>query len=283
MALPGWLAIHFARSDSRFHPGTDRLLEDVLWGQYALFVALRMQDDLFDRQADSRSLIFAPDLFIAESAKCFAGLCGDIPAFWDLYGDCTARTVRAILEVEILQKAGECPVDALLEKYAEVNSIFKVGSAAVCLLADGFDQFSAVSQFCDEIAKVAQIYDDIEDVTADLADGRMNYVARRIGLSVGDQLDEADLLAKIESWLHDEVKTMRLVSEMRIHIACAEEAIAPLNLPGVNAYCRREWQAVDVVEQTLLTSSAIAIRNELFRPGGIVALLSRPALPVWTV
>ena len=282
LALPGWLASRYAGLLSRMHPGGDELLEDILWGGYALFIAVRIQDDLFDRQAEAPPLIFAPDLFLAEAGRCYIRRCGGLPLFWDFYRTSIAATVGAILDVESAQRAGVCPPGVLLQKYAEVNSIFKVGSAALCLLADEFGPFPHVSGFCDEIAMVSQIYDDIEDVTDDLAAGRLNYFARTMGLSVTDRIDTTGLARKMESWLQRESEITALVSGMRRRIESAEEAIAPLELPGVAAYCESERRTVDVLERVLRTSSADTLRERVFHRGGIASLLSGSATPAWT-
>jgi len=282
LLLPGWLASRYEVASPAARRIAVGLLPEVIWGQYTLFIAIRIQDDLFDGQTGSHALVFASGLFLVESARRFAAVCGDVPGFWQLYGESLGKTTRGILETDLLQKAGECPVDSLLLKYAEVSSIFKVGSAALCMLAGRFDEFGYVSRFCDEMAKVSQIFDDLEDVLEDLGRGRSNYVARCIGLRSTPPLSGEQIEDVLEKWLRDESAQVCLLREIRKYIAAAEESITPLELPGAGTYILRQRRAVDALEEILSPASAEGLSRQLFRPGGIASLMGSLSVCGWS-
>lgn len=282
LALPGWLASRYAGVFPASRRTVVGLLPHALWAQYTLFIAIRIQDDLFDGQTGSHALMFASGLFLVESARCFGAICGDAPGFWEFYGESLGRTIQAILETDRLQKSGESPADSLLLKYAEVGSIFKIGSAALCMLADRFDEFGHVSRFCDEMAKVSQIFDDLEDVLEDLERGRLNYVARCIGLTSAPPLSSERIEGVLEEWLRDGSAQVSLVREIRKHIALAEESAAPLELPGVGTCLLCQRRAVDALEQILRPGPVAGARRQLFRPGGIASLMGSLNMHGWS-
>jgi hypothetical protein len=177
--LPGWLLRNrrFAgRADVK--PG---FLRDVLWGQYCLFLVVRIHDDLLDGQARSPALVFVADRLLVESERSFARHL-QRASFWQLFRDLLDATLRAILEVDALQRR---PGGMRLEtvgKYADVAAIFKVGSAAVCAKCRRMDDFQRVSRFAGHLAVANQIVDDLRDVQEDLDRGRFNFVATHFGL-----------------------------------------------------------------------------------------------------
>lgn len=174
--LPQWLARKYRR-DAGSRNITQRFISDVMWGQYCLFLFLRIQDDVFDGQADFPSLIYASDQFLFEAESLFLKYFSGTSPFWDIYHDCLRRSTRGIIQADRLQRTVHTKCENLLGKYAEVSSIFKVGSAAVCVRADRMKDFVHITRFADELAKAGQILDDFEDVVEDLERKRFNYAA----------------------------------------------------------------------------------------------------------
>src|SRR5207244_2505089 len=66
-SLPVWLLKHPRFAAPR--RGGHAFLEDILWGQYCLFLFVRIHDDLFDRQAQSPALLFMADGLLVESRR----------------------------------------------------------------------------------------------------------------------------------------------------------------------------------------------------------------------
>jgi len=177
--LPGWLlrSPRFA-GRAELNPG---FLRDVLWGQYCLFLVIRIHDDLLDGQARSPALLFVADGLLVESERSFAKHL-QRASFWHLFRDLLDTTLRAILEVDALQR---CPGGIRAEtvgKYGDVASIFKVGSAAVCAKCRRMDDFQRVSRFADHLAVANQVVDDLRDVQEDLDRGRYNFAATHFGI-----------------------------------------------------------------------------------------------------
>jgi hypothetical protein len=140
------------------------------------------------------------------------------------------------VEVDRLQqKAGTRP-GRLLDGYAEVGEILKVGSAAVCAKLNQKTAFRRVSLFCDEMAKASQILDDLEDLAEDSGRKRHNYVAALIrslrghGKHGGGKhqvfLDALLFLAARE----------HAFAQVQEHVSKAKEAISALELPGMKKY-----------------------------------------------
>src|SRR2546427_2364648 len=99
--LPDWLTIpvqlHEAWASERTgKPVAD--LGDVLWAQYALFLYIRLQDDLLDRQQQDLRLLFVADRFLLESLACI-----EQPELLSFYRARLRETVDGILDVRRLE------------------------------------------------------------------------------------------------------------------------------------------------------------------------------------
>lgn len=177
--LPGWLLRH-PRFAARAH--ADRgFLRDVLWGQYCLFLFIRIHDDLLDGQAHSPALLFVADSLLVESERSLAKHLQRAP-FWELFRDLLDTTLRAVLDVDALQRRPGGMRLETLGKYGDVSAIFRVGSAAVCAKCRRMDDFQHVSAFAHHLAVANQIVDDVRDVQEDLDRGRFNFAATHFGL-----------------------------------------------------------------------------------------------------
>jgi hypothetical protein len=175
LLLPQWLA---ASTGAVRRKGAERFLRDVLWGQYALFLFVRIHDDLVDHQARSPWLAYVGDRYLVESVAAYAPHTGG--EFWPLFWALVTETLDAIAEADRLQRRARPDRRALLAAYARVAAIFKVGSIAVLQRARRMDLYPAVSRFKDHTAMAGQILDDLDDLDEDLEDGRRNYVAARV-------------------------------------------------------------------------------------------------------
>ncbi|HVR71730.1 MAG TPA: hypothetical protein VMT87_12885 [Vicinamibacteria bacterium] len=156
------------------------LLRDVLWGQFCLFLFVRIQDDLFDGQASDRRLLYAADQFLIEAERAFERQFARSCRFWSVFHGALESTTRAILRIDRLQCQPEGRCGDLAAGYAEIAAIFKVGTAAICLKLRQPADLASLAQFADEVAIGGQIIDDLEDVHEDLGRNRYNYVAKRL-------------------------------------------------------------------------------------------------------
>ncbi len=179
LLFPPWLARKVNRGRHR-RLITDTLLEDILVGQYCVFLAFRMQDDLYDGQIKRRSLIFVSDQLLLEAERIFLKHYRRHPGFWTPYHRCLEDTIRGIVVADELQKSVNSDPSVILREYARVSAIFKIGSLAVCMSGIRDADWPALAAACDNMAVVSQIIDDMQDLQEDLRRGRINYAAQVI-------------------------------------------------------------------------------------------------------
>jgi hypothetical protein len=281
LVLPSWLEGRYFPGRTREIGAVSRLVHDVLWAQYALFVAIRIQDDLFDGQVQAPALIFVADQFLLEAESSFRAVCKEYPAFWSTYRQCLQVTSQAIVETDVLLQSQTASPEVLLAKYAEVSAIFKLGSAAVCVCGERFQEFSDVGRFCDEMAIVSQIYDDLEDVVEDLKGGRCNVVARILGIGpsyvgCGESITEV-----VSAQLFGQCKTDLVLAEARNHLDLAEKAIRPFGLPAAGPYLVAQGETVGDLERIFRDRDSAELADHVFRSGGLGSLLRGIPTPVW--
>ena len=162
-------------------------LADVLWGQYALFLHVRLVDDLLDGDARDRRLHFVADRFLLESLDAFGRIDGLGPDFHAFCRDRLQETVDGILEVAALEEEPGAFTAARLPLHAKVSSIFRVGAVAVCHLLGRADDTGWIGALQDRDHVFGQILDDLADVGEDLARGRYTFVGNALlNLEMGD-------------------------------------------------------------------------------------------------
>lgn len=226
MRLPRWL---HAQGSARDRPHiARRALDDILWGQRALFLFVRIHDDLFDGQVSAPGLVYAADLLLLESARAFADHVDR--GFWPVYHRCLSTTLTAILEVDALQRSAAGMPPGSVRLYARVSAIFKVGSVAILQLQRRERHQAAVARFADEVAIADQIVDDLVDLEEDLRRGRLNHVASRL-LRQGTDGPRArgDRRARIARAI-EHGGLAETVQDVRHRLARARQAVAPLRL-----------------------------------------------------
>jgi len=227
-------------------------LNDILWGQYCLFLFVRIQDDLFDGQADSPSLLFASDQFLFEAECTFSNHFRCESPFWDIYRRCLQSTTRAIVYVDRLQQTQSSSPQKLLAEYAWVCAIFKVGSVAICAKFNRMKDFTRVAAFADEMAIAGQILDDLEDIEEDLQRKRFNYTTTfLLHYPKKRKSPRNETLRQIaENLLFTNVAT-KLFLELQRRLELADEALRPLQLMASRKYLRFYRQSLDNMENQL--------------------------------
>jgi hypothetical protein len=238
LLLPVWLAAAYNKSAPPSGKIRKRTLNDVLWGQYCIFLSVRITDDLFDRQASSTTLLFAADQFMADGCNILFGHAGHSGRFRRSFTKSLNTTLKSIIEVDTMQRRARVPLKAMRAGHARVSSIFKIGSAAVCRLADRWRDFSRVDTACDKLAIAGQIIDDFQDIDEDLRDGRINYAARfLLGTTQGARPESGDTRRRLARRLLFSNRTDRLVAHISEHVQAAHDDLAPLRLGQTEAYC----------------------------------------------
>lgn len=235
LLFPAWLVRKYA--EKRPNCVGEKLLNDILWGQYCVFLAVRIKDDLFDGQTSASSLLGAADHFSAEACSVFSRHIGNRNRFWDMFSGHLKETSLAIIEVDAMQRRRRVSLTQLREGHARVSSIFKIGSAAVCCLAEHPEHMKHVSDAFDHLAVAGQILDDFQDIDEDYRQGRLNYAARFIlGASRQTSLRREDALHAIAERLLYSDSAARLFAEVIGHVHVTSRKLAPLRLPETDDY-----------------------------------------------
>jgi hypothetical protein len=229
---------------------TGSFLEDVLWGQYCIFLFVRIRDDLFDGHVHGRQLQVAADMILEEGRRAFARHFDRQSPFWSALRTLLAGTQKAIAEVDMLQRR-LMPPQVILLHYAKVSAILKIGLAAVCIQYDRRNQYKQIAACFDEIATAGHIVDDLEDVDEDLRRKRFNYVAAMIVRKSRAETSNRDRDLHIAQTLLYRDGTARIMRDVRLHLTRAEEALQGLRLPEVRAYLRMQRANVELLAQSL--------------------------------
>ncbi len=153
-------------------------MNDVLWGQFCVYLAFRIKDDLLDRVSDSGRLVLAADLIQCESVRTFLRHFPHRSRFWREYFASIEATIRGETRVDRLQRARKGSATVLLNEYARVCAIFTIGASAVCIRYSGSRDLRRARLFWREIAVAGQLLDDFQDLDEDWRRGRFNSVAR---------------------------------------------------------------------------------------------------------
>jgi hypothetical protein len=220
LLLPAWLAARAPRS-----PGGS-FLSDVRWGQYCLFLFVRIHDDVFDGHHADPALIYVADLLLVESEEAFARHFSTGP-FWPFYRRSLATTLAAILERDGFERRPRGLGADDRGVHARVSSLFKVGAAAVCFKTRRPGDLQSTARYLDHLAIAGQMLDDLRDLQADLDRGRVNSVA--------------GALARGRRGLDD------VVADMRRHLRSAIAAIAPLRMPAAERHAAQLLRGVEIL------------------------------------
>jgi hypothetical protein len=232
---PGWISMPMwldqAWAAERGEPIPTGALDELLWGQYALFLCIRLQDDLLDGARRDLHLILVADHFLLESLQAFQRFPELDDAFWALYRDWMRDTVNGDLEVERLEAAPGRFTTAHLDLHARVSAILKVGVAAVARLHGREQDIGWLSRFQDHLAVFHQIADDLDDLVPDLMGGRYTWVANTIlALEPGESLTTDERARRLgEGFLRPE-RGATIAKELR-RIAHAAAAEVPASAP----------------------------------------------------
>jgi hypothetical protein len=213
-------------------------LEDVLWGQYCLFLFVRIQDDLFDGQTSARSLLYVADQFLVESERAFAVHLRLESIFWSEYRRLLQITTMGILEVDALQRRRSRR--GLLQAYKRVASIFHSGTLAVCLGLGRTRPLSALVEVSNDLSVAGQIVDDLLDIGEDLERGRWNFVA--LSLLHPEEtvrLDAAACRLRLAETLWSDQGAARVLGRARRHLNSAARRLNELEVAGAAVHLER--------------------------------------------
>lgn len=245
MLMPQWLWTSFNEHKKSPRAGP-RFLHDILWAQHCLFMVLRLQDDLFDGEVAPHSLIYASDLFLLECDRVLGRHFRQSPEFEIAKRGFLRKTIHGIVEADALQSFPGNGYRSLPAEYRRQCALFKLGSFAVCLKAGRMKLFPRVSAYCDQMAVVGQILDDVIDIREDFNRGRLNYAAslilrpRRQTVPVKKRS-----LRQIASNILRSDVAESLLADLRGHLELAASTIAPLRLEPAAEYLIAYREAIE--------------------------------------
>ncbi len=174
-------AVYTAAHDRRRPaPLRQRQLRGILWAQTCIFLALRLQDDVYDGQAANRNGIFAATLFYSEAAATFRTLFESRAPFWRNYEMLIVASCESIARIADAGRNFRSSPSRLPRLYAGTNSALRIGVQAACELSGRPRLASPLAECCDALAVAWQMIDDLEDMLEDLERGMLNYAARTI-------------------------------------------------------------------------------------------------------
>jgi hypothetical protein len=209
-----------------------RTVEDILWGQYCLFLCVKIHDDIFDAHTHRSSLIYAGDLFLVEAHEVFLRYFDSSSPFWKFFHSSIAETLRTIFAIDQFQCDGSTHSPQSLKLFAKEYAICKIAAYALCLKAGRKDEFPRIARFADEMAIVGQAIDDLQDIEVDYERGRINFAASfllRFGNN-GQQLGSRTLERIGENLLRTDAST-RFFLELQRHVDAASKSMEPLQIP----------------------------------------------------
>ncbi len=239
--LPEWLAERY--SAGSISQNERAFLNDVILGQYFLYLAVRIEDDLFDGQTRAHTLLLAAQRFRSGAKEIFSRYFSRGNVFWEIYRKCLSSTARHLRIVDNLQRSPCTNPGALLEAYAGVNALFTIGAAAVCARHQRMADYPKVRKFSDRCSAGTQILDDLADIREDLGRNRWNYaanVAARVVAAPGT-IGGAGPSQVAATLLSGEIST-QLLEDVEHMVDNAFEAIAPLQLEPAER-CRRDYRS----------------------------------------
>jgi len=177
LLIPQWLP---ARSGMTTQANR-RFLLDVLTGQLCAFLAVKIHDDVFDRQTKDLALIYAADQLLLSAAAAFEPYFSSRSTFWSFMRDSLKKTFNAISDVDHAQVHGYGAARSAARSTAGMYAVCNLATYAVCLRAGRRRMYPRIQQCTDEIACVGQYLDDLEDIKVDLRRGRLNYAGSVLG------------------------------------------------------------------------------------------------------
>jgi len=253
--LPTWLRKKYNHNTSSRI--SKKVLDDILWAQYCVFLSIRIKDDLYDGEEIASPLFFAADQFLSEACDVLFRHLKGVPRFWPIFTGSLKETITAFWEVDALQQRDRVSLTRMKIGYARVSSIFKIGSAAICHLAGHGRDISTVESATDELAIAGQMLDDFHDMNEDLSRKRLNYAVRFLLGSSGpygeNREDTLQLLA--ERVLYTD-RVTRLFDEVIGHVQAAESSLNRLELSGAEQYFPAYVESLEILRDKLREKQA---------------------------
>jgi len=253
---PAWISLPICLDQGwaveRSEPLPGDVLAEILWGQYALFLCIRLQDDLLDGARDDLHLILLADHFLMESLHAFQRFPDLDHKFWAFYRQSVRDTVNGYLEVERLEQEPGRFKRAHLGLHAQVSAILKLGAAAVGRLHARDQDLAWISRFQDQLAVFNQIGDDLEDLVPDLGDGRFTWVANTIlAAKAGESLSPDERIRRLGEGFMLPERGEAIVEELRCTAQAAASEVPDSAPQAIHDLVQGLYANVDELDESM--------------------------------
>ena len=236
-------------------------VDEALWGQFCLFMAFRMQDDVYDEQAASPALVFAANHFLMEAQRAYQSVFPSDDPVWDTYRNAIAGTSAALLTATALQRSARFRPRALCDAYERIDGVLRIGIHATCAIHGRRGTAVLLDGVARHLAVALHIDDDITDIAEDAALGRWNYAAR---VALGDTGRGSDtggsgrfeLLARVGHALLTTDAHDRILRTALRRVAAAHRMALAGSVPGLAQLVHGYGQQLEHRRQVFLAERA---------------------------
>jgi len=254
--VPSWLQLPVWLHEAWRRPSASEKLNsrvlDLLWAQYALFVYIRLQDDLLDRHMSDLQIQFVADRFLVESLESLERAHVADAKSRAFYRSCLQNTVDGILEVRMLEGSPGRFEEHHLALHARVSSIFKVATAAVCTVHRRSTELAWLIPLQDELAVFGQICDDLQDLEDDLRGGRYTFAANAlIGARTGEAMTHTEAMHRAAEGMLISARTDRIVLALECAASKARALVPDSAAPALHDFLASLQKRSGVLRQTL--------------------------------
>jgi hypothetical protein len=247
---PYWVA--FADALARREKVSSRCLENLLWATTCLAHALRIEDDLLDKDVPVDLAVFAPAFLYGEADRALARHFPHRSPFWPAYRRLIRTTIEAIALASDAQQ-GRAGTPALLARlYVRECALFTIPLAAICRLAGKPRSLRHIVKAAEHCAVVGHAIDDLQDVDRDLAAHRINLAAAFLLETVPARQGSDDALPiGVASQILFSRRLKDFFAFLYRHLAAADVSLAALHLSGAHRYIRMYRSALLAWEEAL--------------------------------
>ena len=180
--------------------------------------------------------------------------------FWGFYRNSLRGTNSAILRVDELQQSPRTHPQKLFIEYPKVNSVLKVGSAAICMRFNRLRSLRRIERCMDNLAAGSQILDDLSDLAEDFQRSRFNYVALKLLRNENRVTRRRNMsLADISRQMLYSSTGEKVLGEVIDAFASAYRALDPLRIREASRIARFHHAALVSLRERMLVRRAEVI------------------------
>ncbi len=261
LLIPQWLG----RQDARSRRLSGRFVRDILRGQFCAFLAVKMQDDVFDGHVRDGSLIFAADHLLLSAREAFGPHFAPDSRFWPFFDRSLRRTFNAIVECDHSQVHGFGPPPSVVALASHGYAVCDLATYAMCCRKNNPGLFRSLKQCTDELAFVGQLLDDLEDMMVDARRGRLNYAARF--LSDRRTRTGKDVMRSVVRGLVIGRRVGRFFRMLYRHLDRAREVAARIEIPELYDFVARYRESIEASHANLDRATVDMVFGTALRRG----------------